>query len=105
MASNRYDFMTSGTVADSKTGSLYPDPLSLNYLGFKMSELPTKKTVSIKEAEEPWRMSLDVYGRATYEDVVLTLNGVSHSNFLKEGDTLYFPREEDLTNSFNVSRS
>lgn len=104
MASSRYDFMISGSVVDSKSGNYYPDPLSLNYLGFQMTQLPHKETVTAKGAQEPWTMSYDIYGRSALEDVVLTLNGISHSNFLKEGDILYFPREEDLTNSFNSRR-
>lgn len=105
MSYNRYDFMKEGVVADSKSGSLYPDPLSLNYLDFQMTQLPQKEIVTAKGAQEPWNMSIEVYGQPKYEDIVLTLNGISHSNFLREGDILYFPKEGDIPNSFNTSRT
>lgn len=105
MASNRYDFMTPGTTQDSKTGSFYPDPLSLNYLNFKMTEVPYADKFDTKACREPWKEMISVYGKPAFDDVVLTLNGVSHSNFLQEGQIVYIPKEEDITNSFKDTRS
>lgn len=105
MASNRYDFMTPGSVQDEKSGSYYPDPLSLNYLNFKMTEVPYVDKFSATACREPWKEMNSIYGRPAYDDVVLTLNGIPHSNFLKEGQIVYVPKEGDITNSFNDKRS
>jgi hypothetical protein len=101
---SRYDFMNEGLTADELSGSYYPDPLSLNYLNLQMTSVPIKDTIDDTKAIFFWKEAEDLYGVAGYDDVVLTLNGVPHKNFLMPGDTVYFPSKEDIQNSYSKSR-
>ncbi len=104
ITNSRYDFMKEGTVEDSMTGSLYPDPLTLEYSDFRMSSIPMKNTLSEKKIMFLWKEAEMMYGRACWDDMVLTLNGIPHRNFLNVGDVLYFPVEDDIRNSFSKER-
>lgn len=97
---SRYDFMTSGVVQDEVTGSYYPDPLSLNYLNFKMSKIPLKDIMTDSKIIKFWNEAASMYGSAVYDDIVLTLNGVAHKNLLKPNDEVYFPELSDIQSSF-----
>lgn len=97
---SRYDFMTSGVVQDEVTGSYYPDPLSLNYLNFKMSKIPLKDIMTDSKIIKFWNEAASMYGSAVYDDIVLTLNGVAHKNLLKPNDGVYFPELSDIQSSF-----
>lgn len=97
---SRYDFMKEGTVVDEVSGSRFPDPLSLNYLDFKMSDIPKEIPLSNRSITHLWMEADMLYGKPQLDDMVLTLNGVAHKNFLKNGDTLYFPSESDIKRSF-----
>lgn len=97
---SRYDFMTSGVVQDEVSGSYYPDPLSLNYLNFKMSKIPLKDTMTDSKIIKFWNEASLIYGAAVYDDIVLTLNGVAHKNLLKPNDEVYFPELRDIQSSF-----
>ena len=101
---SRYDFMKDGVTMDEVTGSFYPDPLTLNYSDFSMSELPIKNTMTEKKIIFLWKEADDFYGNPCWDDMVLTLNGIPHKNFLNVGDEIYFPIEDDLLNSFNKER-
>jgi len=104
VSNSRYDFMKEGSVQDEITGSLYPDPLSINYLNFQISSIPVKDVMSDDKIISFWEEAQLYYGKACWDDVVLTLNGVSHRNFLKSGDEIYFPKEEDIKSSFVKER-
>lgn len=101
---SRYDFMKDGVVADEITGSFYPDPLSLNYSDFSMSSVPVKNTMSEKKIIFLWKEAESLYGSPCWDDIVLTLNGIPHKNFLNVGDDLFFPSENDILISFNKER-
>lgn len=101
---SRYDFMKEGTVHDEVTGSLYPDPLSMNYLDFNMTDVPVKDVMTDDKIISFWEEAQLFYGKACWDDVVLTLNGVSHRNFLRSGDKIYFPKEDDIRRSFAKER-
>lgn len=92
--------MTSGVVQDEVSGSYYPDPLSLNYLNFKMSKIPLKDTMTDSKIIKFWNEASLIYGVAVYDDIVLTLNGVAHKNLLKPNDEVYFPELRDIQSSF-----
>lgn len=98
---SRYDFMTEGVVKDEITNNLYPDPLSINYFNFKLSSLPRKLIMEDSKINFLWNEMYKMYGAPAWDDVILNLNGISHSNFLKAGDILYFPEIGDIMNSFN----
>lgn len=97
---SRYDFMNPGTSYDEISGSYYPDPLSLNYLDLKMSTIPTKDIMTDSKIITFWNEAYRAYGVSNYDDLVLTLNGVAHKNFLMPGDTIYFPKLDDMIKSF-----
>lgn len=101
---SRYDFMKDGVTMDEITGSYYPDPLSLNFSDFKMDSLPIKNVMNPTKIVFLWKEADDFYGQPCWDDMVLTLNGIPHKNFLEVGDELYFPTEDDLLNSFNKER-
>ena len=105
MATNsRYDFMEPGQTPDEVNGSMYPDPLTLNYNRFQMTELPAKNNLTSLDIIYLWKESQDYYGKACWDDMVLTLNGIPHRNFLEPGDALYYPTESDIISSFNKTR-
>nr|DAE47652.1 MAG TPA: hypothetical protein [Bacteriophage sp.] len=97
---SRYDFMNSGTTKDEVSGSYYPDPLTLNYLDLNMSEVPLKNTMTDAKIITFWNEAHTLYGVSGYDDIILTLNGIPHKNFLMPGDTIYFPILDDITTSF-----
>lgn len=96
----RYDFMNEGTVKDTQNDSYYPDPLTLNYLMFQLVDLPKKDILTSEKIIKLWHEAEIIYGSAQWDDIVLTLNGISHKNFLKNDDELLFPSEDDIVNSF-----
>ena len=51
-----------------------------------------------------WKEAENQYGSACWDDIVLTLNGVSHKNLLRQGDVVYFPNLDDIKTSFTKSR-
>lgn len=93
--------MSEGSIKDEVSNSYYPDPLSLNYVAFKMKDLPTYRVMDISSVGTLWNTAKEIYGACEWEDIVLTLNGYSHKNFVKEGDTLIFPTLEDINRSFS----
>lgn len=101
---SRYNFMTEGNTFDEVSKSLYPDPLSLNYHNLALSETPSRETMTEDTIRYFWRECQNVYGSPELDDMVLTLNGVPHINFLKPGESIYFPNKSDLMNSFIKDR-
>lgn len=99
---SRYDFMTDGVSQDPVLNSTYPDPLSLNYFDLKLRNLPKKDQMTGTKIAFFWKETENIYGNPIYDDIVLTLNGVSHLNLLQEGDILYFPQVNDIETSFRV---
>lgn len=97
---SRYDFMKPSTVRDEATGDFYPDPLTLNYHSFVLQDPPTAVQLSTSQIEFFWRTTEEQLGAAELDDVVLSLNGIAHKNFLTEGTTVYFPSRRDLESSF-----
>lgn len=97
--------MIEGSVVDEVSGSAYPDPLSLNYLNFNWGEnLPKKDIMRDNKIIFFWKEAEMCYGEAAWDDIVLTLNGVSHRNFLQVGDVIYFPTSADIKKSFKKER-
>ena len=101
MSANRYDFMKDSAVLDEKTNTYFPDPLSLDYGSFNMTQRPGKETLTDDKINYFWRTSMAVYGSRDYEDIVLTLNNVPHKNFLMEHDSIYYPDLSDIRKSFS----
>lgn len=101
---SRYDFMTEGTQTDPISGSNYPDPLSLVYVSFKTPSSYKKDIMTDTKISSFWHEAEKAYGKAAYDDIVLTLNGVSHKNLLEEGDVIYFPAVADIESSFSKSK-
>lgn len=105
MATNsRYDFMKEGSVIDEVSENTWPDPLSINYHEFKMSSLPLEDVMTNPKIMFFWQEAEAAYGQACWDDIVLTLNGVPHKNFLKSGTKVYFPSVDDIVTSFTKSR-
>lgn len=97
---SRYDFMTESVVLDTDFGT-FPDVLSLNYNGFKASQALEAIELNDAEIEKFWWTVEKRYGTAEFDDMVLTLNGISHKNFLKEGDIIFIPARVDIFSSFS----
>lgn len=96
--------MKEGVVFDEVSESAYPDPLSINYLNFKMRSVPSKDILSNSKIPFLWREMELNYGSPEWDDIVLTLNGISHKNFLKPRDILYLPALADIKDSFSKER-
>lgn len=101
---SRYDYMSEGSTSDEILGSYYPDPLTLNYNNLKLTSIPKNNKLTAQDIIYMWREVEDMYGIASYDDMVLTLNGISHKNFLTAGQKVYFPTIEDINNSFSKGR-
>lgn len=101
MSANRYDFMSESSVVDEKTGTYFPDPLTLDYGSFTMSQRPDKEYLVDDKINYFWRTYMEEYGTRDYEDVVLTLNNIPHKNFLMEHSTIYYPDLADVRKSFS----
>ena len=101
MSANRYDFMSESSVVDEKTGTYFPDPLTLDYGSFTMSQRPDKAYLVDDKINYFWRTYMEEYGTRDYEDVVLTLNNIPHKNFLMEHSTIYYPELADIRKSFS----
>lgn len=104
ITNSRYDFMTEGNTYDDVSLSYYPDPLSLNYLNLKMSNVPQKNVMTDSKIAFFWKEAENIYGTPSWDDMVLTLNGVPHKNFLRQGQIIYFPGISDMKNSFSKER-
>lgn len=96
--------MKESTTQDSILGSNYPDPLTLNYNELNLSSIPKNDNVKSQDIIYFWRETEDIYGIASYDDLVLSLNGISHKNFLTSGSKVYFPALTDIENSFQKGR-
>lgn len=101
---SRYNFMEESVVADEVSKSAYPDPLTLNYLNFKLNSTPARDVMTDTKIIYFWKEAENQYGSACWDDIVLTLNGVSHKNLLRQGDVVYFPNLDDIKTSFTKSR-
>lgn len=101
---SRYDYMGEGKTRDAITGSYYPDPLTLKYDKLELTSVPLKDVMSTTKIKFLWKEAQSYYGNPHLDDMVLTLNGVPHKNFLKPKDILYFPTEEDIQTSFSKGR-
>lgn len=101
---SRYDYMEQGVTSDDVSGSLYPDPLTLNYNELTLTSIPQKDTLKAQDIIFFWKETEDMYNIASYDDMVLTLNGIPHKNFLNPGHQIYFPSLEDITTSFSKKR-
>jgi len=98
---SRYDFMLEGTIRDEVSDNLYPDPLSLNYLDFHiLGEYPVPHALEKEEIMSFWNLIEKYYESPELDDVVLTLNGIPHINFLQNGDYIAIPSKTDITSSF-----
>lgn len=99
---SRYDFMRESAIKDEVTGNFYPDPLSLNYLEYDPNPNSLPESIILRDEDITlfWYLMSRYYGSSELDDIVLTLNGVSHINFLKYGDVIRIPSREDIQNSF-----
>lgn len=102
---SRYDFMTESSVADTEDKSYYPDSLSLNYNLFTLSTPATPLELSDLDIAKFWWTIQKHYGTAEYDDMVLTLNGIEHTNFLTAGDVMFMPSISDIEASFRQKGS
>ena len=71
---------------------------------FTLSSIPLKDELNSVKIKNLWKEAEAVYGKPCWDDIVLTLNGVPHKNFIKSGDSLYFPGESSIRASFDKGR-
>lgn len=96
---SRYDFMKEGVVYD-EDGSAYPDPLTFRPGTIKLTSRPEQITLTEHTITKLWKKLHEYYGTTDYDDIILTLNGIPHRNFLKEGMILLLPKIEDIETSY-----
>lgn len=101
MTATRYDFMSESKHLDEKSNSYFPDPLTLDYGAFNMTQRPDREVLTDDNINYFWRTFMSKYGSRDYEDIVLTLNNIPHKNLLEEHSILYFPDLTDVKKSFS----
>lgn len=103
---SRYDFMVEGSVRDEVSGSLYPDPLSLNYQNLVApAKLHVESHLSDEDIIFLWERASRYYGTPEWDDIVLMVNNIPHINLLRNGDSLIFPSEADIKTAFSKESS
>lgn len=93
--------MKEGSVLDEVDSCSYPDPLSFNLNNFSLSQKPEPVELTDISINKFWMTTYEQYGVCEYDDIVLSLNGVAHRNFLKEGQVILFPVLNDIGGSFS----
>jgi hypothetical protein len=98
---SRYNFIAPSLQRDIDNET-YPDPLTLQYTSFEVTEPMTPVELTQRDILYFWLKTAEIYGTAEYDDIVLTLNGVSHKNELYEGQVLLFPSRNDIESSYGT---
>lgn len=93
--------MIPGMVSDTIDHQNYPDVLSLNYNNFKLSQTPRAIVLDDNQIIRFWALVNDLWGSCENDDILLTLNGISHKNFLHNGSPLIVPEKSDIKSSFS----
>lgn len=99
---SRYDFIKASEYTDETTGELWPDPISLNFYKFEITDGVEAVELTSSDISSFWYLIHKKYGTSEYDDIVLSLNNVAHKNFLKEGDVIYIPAKSDIERSFKL---
>jgi hypothetical protein len=97
---NRYDFIEPSNTIDEATGNVYPDPLSISYFDLKPTVNPSRRVMTVHSANNFRLEAWEVYKGDYADDLLLTLNGIPHKNFIKAGDVIYYPALDDIKRSF-----
>ncbi len=98
----RYDYMKESSVRDTEDGAFYPDVLTLNLNTFTATEALIPIELTDIDIDKFWWTVQKQYGTAELDDIVLTLNGVTHRNFLEEGQIIFIPAKRDIESSFGA---
>ena len=85
---SRYDYMTDSEVCD-KDGIAYPDPLSLNYADYAITEIPTLFQSTTGDISKFWTRMYQDYKITELDDVLLDMNGIGYTGLLEPGSILY----------------
>lgn len=97
---SRYSIMKESNVADID-GDTWPNPLSINYVGAKLTNIPNEHVVSRGDIARFWEYYYKRYGSVELDDILLTLNGIPYIGCLEEGDKIAELDEADLNNFFS----
>ena len=92
--------MKPSVVEDEIDQDFFPDPLTLNYHAFELKDGVSAVELTDVDILQFWKFIYKHYGTPEYDDIVLSLNNVSHKNFLNPGDVIYIPTREDIERSF-----
>ena len=95
---SRYSYMIQGKYKNGN-GEYFPDPTTLNY---NVLEAKNISTVEITEltCQKLWTVLPKLFDIYELDDILLSVNGVAHRNFLKPGDVLFAPSREDIESSY-----
>lgn len=85
---SRYDFMEDSKVCDID-GVNYPDPLSLNYSDYAITEIPTLFQTTAADISKFWTRMYHDYKITELDDVLLDMNGIGYVGMLEPGSILY----------------
>ena len=92
---SRYDFMKPSKYKDDITGEFFPDPSTLNYNDIVSNRIKNLELTELT-CEKFWTILPYVFKGYYYDDILLSVNNIHHRNFLKPGDVLFSPNEEDI---------
>lgn len=99
---SRYDFMKDSKVTD-KNGLCYPDPLSINFSNYAITEVPTLFQATAADISKFWKRMYEEYGVAELDDILLYMNGIGYIGMLEPGSVLYKFDMKDIKN-FNANK-
>jgi hypothetical protein len=101
---SRYDAMNESKVLDSVDQTNFPDPLSVNFNNFHLTELPKLRAVSKVDIDRLWIFMLKQYTNiAEGDDVMLIINGIPYLGMVEIGASLYLPVIADIYNVKNLA--
>lgn len=88
---SRYDYMAESDQLDID-GMAFPDPLSIKFGSFQLSQAPTGAQLSLMDLKKFWKFMEKAYGIVEKDDLLLSQNGVQYLTDLEPGDSLFlFP--------------
>ena len=93
----RYDLYEQSKYKDID-GESFPDPLSINYNEFNMTNPAIFKKISYNGHRRFWLEYYMYYNFSDYFDILLTLNNLDYIENFNQGDGMFFPDSADIFN-------
>lgn len=98
---SRYDLMTgSPTQTDPADNQVWPDPLSVDFTSFTLTQAPFILQPDDRLEEYPYLVMYSIYVSAQYDDIILSLNNVPHISKVQNFPSIQCPVFSDLAQFF-----